>query len=120
VKKDIPKVIASPLPRLKRGLEFIKGESGRLIGSNPGESILGKMCVIDELEAKMFAGNYSARWRDRFVETNTYYNKVLEQAVKRGIIELDNKDEGLDVLGGVMGLKFTDAMKDIGKMGLIY
>ena len=95
----IPRHIASPLPRTKKGLEFINGKTGELIYSG--------MLGMGEEFMKEYAGR-----RDAYVEYNTYFNKVLEQAVKKRIIKLYDGNP-LIMLSDVFSLKLERSFKEL-------
>jgi len=103
---EIPRHIASPLPRTRNGVEFIEGETGDLIYSGMmgvGESLMRRNAYRD--------GEY--------VRYNTYFNRVLEQAVKRGIIKLyDAGSSGIFLgnpfmLSDVLSLQLNRALKEL-------
>jgi len=96
IENKIPRTVASPWPRLERGLEFISGETGNLIGDKRDSYVYNKYRT------------------DEYVEIDTYFNKVLEQACKRGIVQLYLKGGVGEIMlwSDIIGLKIEKAWED--------
>jgi hypothetical protein len=102
----IPRIIASPLPRTGRGIERKMGETGDLIYD--GMTHLSRR----EKEGKAYRSG-------EHVEMDTYFNKVLWQAVRRGMIRLyfgeESQKQGMlhqMMLSDVFNIRFAKAIKD--------
>jgi len=103
---NMPFVIASPIDKPKKGLEFKSGETGDIEYSG----IIDGMQEGDfsDAEAYSYLGR-GAYFKNRKINMDTYFNKVLYEGWRRGIIELDRQD-GTIFLNDLFCLRFRYSM----------
>ena len=99
--------IASPIGKPKKGLEFKSWNTGDVTYFGP--YISGK---LDDNVIDSHIGRDIARFDNRKVNIDTYYNKVFYEAWKRGIIKLyDEEKEGILFLSDLMNLGLNAEFK---------
>ena len=80
----LPEIFASPIDRLEKGLYQKTGFTGNIVyeGLSPG---------CQKGKAESYIGN-GAKFEGRTVKFDTYFNEVLYQAWKKGIIKWDGNE----------------------------
>ena len=103
----IPEIIASPIDRIRKGLEFRSGETGDIEYSGIINGMVYR--VFSDSEAHSYIGR-GAYFNNRKINIDTYFNKVLYEAYKRKIIKICNNTENF-MLGDLMNIGLNYAMK---------
>ena len=104
---DMPWPIASPIDKPGKGLEFKSGEIGDIHYSGIVNGMYGK--EFSDVEAHSYLGR-GAYFENRKINIDTYFNKVLHQAWRRGIVKLDKGDRTIflnDLISLRVGRAFT-------------
>ena len=93
--------IASPIDKPKRGLEYKSGYTGdlRFFGMPMGD--MGEHAAITR----------GAKFKDRRIHMDTYFNKVFCEAVKRGIITLHYDEDPLIFLSDLVSIQLNAISK---------
>lgn len=102
-----PRVIASPIDRPKKGLEFKSGETGSVEYFGPTDYKQRSEKEVDALLADIRNNVY---FNGREIGMDTYFNKVLTEAVDRNLIKLAESDKTF-FLGDLYSLRLSHAFK---------
>lgn len=103
----IPRVIASPINRPKKGLEFRAGETGSVEYFGPADYRQRSEKEVDKIITDIENNVY---FNGREITMDTYFNKVLTEAVDRNLIKLGKKDNEF-LLGELCSLRFCHSIK---------
>lgn len=100
-----PITIASPIDKLPEGKEYREGYTGDV--KDFGPAYYGEM---ERKRAENLVKSGHASFEDRDVRIDTYFNKVLAEAVDRNIIQLE-REGGAFFMCDVVGLRMGYALK---------
>ena len=104
----LPRVIASPIDSLAKGKEFKRLYTGdiKYLGTSDISKTDFGIFSKDEQYKIDFYLSHGARLENRHVEIDTYFNKVLGEAVNRQLLNPIN-DENTYFLGDLSSLRFS-------------
>ncbi|MDD5191868.1 MAG: hypothetical protein PHH54_00350 [Candidatus Nanoarchaeia archaeon] len=85
---NIPHLIASPIDKPKKGLEFKSGYTGDVKYSGITDNMYRH---FSRKEAEEYVSGDRASFENRQIKIDTYFNEVLYESWKRGIITLERK-----------------------------